>query len=246
MSEALVVALKIIAMFLVMTVGYFSRRKGLLDAQSTPVISRFITDVTLPALILLQMVETVDMHSLKVGWTIPLLAVGGTCIGFLLGLASWRLFAVRSQAPVFIFTSGISNWVYLPLPIVASLYGQDGMQTLFLCTLGIQTLFWSLGVAILHGGRLDSSALKHLATNPGLIATVLGILIALGRGFAGDGFTDTLAAQPFRSALEVIGDGLRLLGQATIPISLIVTGAPDRGRHHGAEPPGQGPHRDPA
>lgn len=54
---------------------------------------------------------------------------------------------------------------------------------------------------------------------------MLGILIALGRGFAGDGFTDTLAAQPFRSALEVIGDGLRLLGQATIPISLIVTGA---------------------
>ena len=225
MSEALVVALKIIAMFMVISVGYWSWRKGLLDGRTTPVLSRFVTDITLPALIFLQMVETVETASLRVGWTIPLLAVGGTCLGFLTGWATWRIFATRPQAPVFIFTSGMSNWVYLPLPIVFSLYGKDGLQTLFLCNLGLQTLFWSLGVAILHGGRLDSKALKHLITNPGLIATIAGIAFALFHGATGDTLSNLAAHEPFCSAVEVFVDSLRLLGQATIPVSLIVTGA---------------------
>ena len=224
MRPEIVVALKIIAMFVVISVGYFSRRKGLLDGHTTSVLSRFVTDITLPALIFLQMVETVDMDSLRVGWTIPLLAVTGTCLGFLIGWATWRLFATRSQAPVFIFTSGMSNWVYLPLPIVASLYGKDGLQTLFLSNLGLQTLFWTLGVAILHGGRLDSKAIRHLITNPGLIATAAGIAFALFRGATGDTLSNLATHQPFSSAIDIILDSLRLLGQATIPVSLIVTG----------------------
>ena len=210
---------------MVIAVGFVSRRKGLLDGRTTPVLSRFVTDVTLPALIFLQMVETVDMDSLRVGWTIPLLAIVGTCLGFAAGWATWRLFATRTQAPVFIFTSGMSNWVYLPLPIVASLYGKGGLQTLFLCNLGLQTLFWTLGVAILHGGRLDTRAMKNLFSNPGLIATLAGICFALFRGITGDSLTSIALHEPVHSAVEIILDSLRLLGQATIPVSLIVTGA---------------------
>lgn len=224
MSPELLVALKIIAMFVVMAVGYFSRRGGLLNATTTPVLSRFCTDVTLPALIFLQMVETVDLQSLKVGWTVPILATIGTCLGFMAGWSLWRAFASRTQAPVFIFASGISNWVYLPLPIVSAIYGSTGLQTLFLCNLGIQVLFWTLGVAILHGGRLDSAAVRHLATNPGLIATILGIVFAVLRGLTGD-FGGVTAHQPVTSIVNISADSLRLLGQATIPVSLIVTGA---------------------
>ena len=225
MSDALVVGLKTAAMFLVITVGYFCRRRGMIDAQSTSVMSRICTDIMLPPLIFMQMVETVDLATLRVGWVIPLLASAGICLGFAIGWASWRMFANRQQAPVFIFTSGISNWVYLPLPIVSALYGKEGIQTLFLCNLGLQILFWTVGVAILHGGRLDSKAIKHLATNPGLIATVGGIAFTVIRGLTGHAFADFASYQPARSAVEIAADGMRLLGQATIPVSLIVTGA---------------------
>jgi malate permease and related proteins len=225
MDQALVVGLKIIAMFIVISVGYFCRRKGLLDAQTTPVLSRFVTDITLPPLIFMQMVETVDLASLRVGWVIPVLAVAGVCLGFISGWANWRLFANRSQAPVFIFASGISNWVYLPLPIVKEIYGDTGMQTLFLCNIGIQILFWTLGVAILHGGRLDTRALKHLATNPGLIATVAGIAFAVAKGSMAGTFASLGGMEPIRSSVNVLGGAANLLGQATIPVSLVVTGA---------------------
>lgn len=225
MNEAVIVGLKIIAMFLVMGVGFLAYRRNVLNSQTTLALSRFVTDFTLPALILVMMVETIDLSALRVGWTVPLLASAGICVGFVFGWATWRLFATRSQAPVFIFASGISNWVYLPLPIVTALYKTEGLQTLFLSNLGLQVLFWTLGVAILHGGRIDRKALNHLLTNPGLIATVLGIAIALIYGANPALLSSYLTAQPAKSVLTIIIDGLRLLGQATIPVSLIVTGA---------------------
>ena len=111
MSEALLVCLKIVAMFLVMAVGYFCRRRGPMDAQTTSSLSRLCTDVTLPALIFMQMIETVDVSAVRVGWPIPLLASVGICSGFATGWITWRLFAKRSQAPVFIFASGMSKYV---------------------------------------------------------------------------------------------------------------------------------------
>lgn len=225
MSESLVVGLKIVAMFLVMSVGYACRRRGLFDSKTTSALSRFVTDITLPPLIFMQMVDTVDLPSLRVGWVIPLLACTGISIGFGLGLVTWRLFARREQAPVFIFASGISNWVYLPMPIVKELYGAGGLQTLFLCNLGLQVLFWTLGVAILHGGKLDGKALRHLLTNPGLIATLAGIGFAIARGLTGERFALIGATQPWSSVVNVVAGSARLLAEATISVSLVVTGA---------------------
>lgn len=218
--EAFVVAMKIIAMSLVMAVGYFTRRRGYLNAEVTPVLSRLCTDIALPALIFMQMVDRVNARDLELGWIVPVLAVAGISVGFTTGWASWRLFARRDQAPVFIFTSGMSNWIYLPLPIVASLYGDAGITTLFLCNVGIHVLFWTGGVAILHGGKVDRQAMLNVARNPGLIASFAGIAFALLRPEMGD-FSHSMAGW----GGQVLTDALGLVGQATVPLSLIVTGA---------------------
>lgn len=224
-SEPLILGLKIVAMFLVIAVGFWGRRRGIITADSTAVMARLCTDVTLPALIFVQMVQTVDLSSLRVGWALPLVAVAGTCLGWILAWVNWRLFAKPSQAPVFLFCSGMSNWIYLPLPMVLAIYGQRGSQALFLCNLGLQPLFWSMGVAILHGGKIDSRALKHVAANPGLIATVAGIAVAVACGLSGQATADFAGQQPWKSVVDILRGGLETLGSATIPVSLLVTGA---------------------
>lgn len=224
-SEPLILGLKIVAMFLVMAVGFISRRRELITADSTVVLARLCTDITLPPLIFMQMVRTVDLPSLQVNWIIPLLAIAGISIGCLIGWTNWRLFARRPQAPVYIFASGMSNWIYLPLPIVDAIYGKTGLQALFLCNLGLQPLFWSMGIAILHGGQIDRQALRRITTNPGLIATILGIIAAILLGLAGPAATDFAARQPVKSLLDMLVGGLDTLASATVPISLLVTGA---------------------
>lgn len=224
-SEPLILGLKIVAMFLVMAVGFFSRRRELITGDSTAVLARICTDITLPPMIFMQMVRTVDLASLRINWAIPLLAIAAISLGCLIGWLNWRLFARRPQAPVFIFASGMSNWIYLPLPIVQAIYGTRGLQSLFLCNLGIQPLFWSMGVAILHGGKVDYPALRRVATNPGLIATVVGIVFAVAVGLSGTAAVDLAARQPYQSIIDVVSGALDMLGSATIPISMLVTGA---------------------
>jgi len=105
--------------------------------------------------------------------------MSGMVLGQILGWATWRLFCSRQQAPTFIFCAAIFNWIYLPLPIVQDLYKDQGVAILLLCSAGVQVLLWTMGVATLHGGKLDRDSAINLLKNPGLIATFLGIGLAL-------------------------------------------------------------------
>lgn len=225
MSQTLLVTLKIITMSVIILVGWLCRRRGMISAETTSTLARFTTDVTLPTLIFFQMIDTVDLQGIKSGWPVPLLAGAVITLGHIVGWACWRLFARREQAPVFILVCGLSNWIYLCLPIAEGLYGKEGLKNLFLANAGIQVLFWTLGVAILHGGHLDRNSIRRLATNPGLIATFLGILLALCHHAIATPLAYAAAHQPWSSIQTVLSDSLRMVGSLTIPLSLVVTGA---------------------
>ena len=225
MPQTLLVTLKIVTMSLVILIGWLCRRRGMISGETTSTLARFTTDITLPTLIFFQMIDTVDLQSLRSGWMVPLLGCAVITLGHVVGWACWRLFARREQAPVFILVCGLSNWIYLCLPIAEGLYGKEGLKNLFLANVGIQVLFWTLGVAILHGGRLDRTSVRRLATNPGLIATFLGIALALCHQAIAAPLAYAAAHQPWSSIQTVLSESLRMVGSLTIPLSLVVTGA---------------------
>jgi predicted permease len=230
-GQAQLVSAKIAAMLLIIAVGWLCRRGRLFSAETTSAMARFTTDITLPILIFFQMVDTVDVSTLRSGWLVPVLACVVIAAGNLVGWLLWRMFASREQAPVFILVSGVSNWIYLCLPIAEGLYGKDGLRNLFLANVGVQLLFWTLGVAILHGGRLDTRAMRNLIRNPGLIATFVGITVALAWKSAGlpapaEAAQEAhWATRSFYGGLAMIAEAMRLIGSVTIPLSLVVTGA---------------------
>ncbi len=217
MPGTLVVFEKILAMFLVIMAGWLVRRRGLADASLTSLLSRFTTDIALPALIFSQMLTKVDQRALMASWAVPLAAAGVLGLGQLVAWLTWRFFCTSPQAPTFIFVVSIANWIYLPLPIVQALYGDHGIRILLLCNVGVQVYLWTVGVATLHGGRLDRSAMKTLLRNPGLIATVAGIVLALTPPHSLGGAVGAIAGGSILEALAMIGS-------LTIPLSLIVTG----------------------
>lgn len=234
MPPWLSVLLKILAMFLVILVGWMARRRGYLSAETTRALSRFVVDLTMPALIFTQMLGTVSGESLRADWFLPLLGGGVLILGNLVGLGLAPLFTRRGERSTFIFLAMIANWVYLPLPIIQTLYGADGVRMLLLTNVGSQIVLWTLGVWALRGGRPDLSSLKNLATNPGLIATFVGIAVALfvpgaksldmlANASATGGHAVTagggaLVASAFYAALKLVGD-------MTVPLSLVMTGA---------------------
>jgi len=227
MHEAQVVLLKIAAMLLVMAVGFVARRRGILSLASTRAISVLVVDVALPSLIFEQMIATVDRASLANHWYVPLLAVATVLPAWLLGRLTAPVF-VRDVAarPTYVFVAAISNWVYLPLPIAAALYGEQGKLIVLLYNVGGLTLLWTLGVWTLRGGRPDWRSVREVLRNPGLLATAAGIALAL----LIPGLRDARAAaagstSPALFVVAALLEATALCGTLTVPLSLVVIGA---------------------
>jgi len=224
MPNALTVLLNILAMFLVILVGWVARRRGYLTAETTGALSRFVVDLTMPALILTQMLKTVTLESLRQDWYLPLLGAAVLGLSFVVGWLTAPVLSDRGERNTFMFLVMVANWVYLPLPIVQALYGDRGVQLLLLSNLGAQLMLWTLGVWSLRGGRPDLSALRELTRNPGLVATAAGIGIALVPGMSLLAQTGAAGGVPLQVG-RTLYTAMELVGGLTIPLSLVMTGA---------------------
>lgn len=225
MDAALVVLQKTGVMFLLMVAGWWAFRRGWMGPDMLRGLGRFVVDLAFPALVFTQMLRTVSLPALRQGWWIPLAAVpviaGSAWIGRLAGRA------VGVSAPsrrTFAFVVAIPNWVFLPLPIADALYGADGMRFVLLFNVGAQVMLWTEGVRMLRGGPVGREALRGLAGNPGVLATVGGIAVATlvpsSAGWGGQG-----AANLRSLPIDALIGALRMLGDLTIPLSLLATGA---------------------
>jgi predicted permease len=223
MADALVVLNKIAVMFLVLLAGWLLCRRGLLAAPFQTALGRLVVDGTFPALVFTQMLATVSRESLHSSLWLPVLGLIVMALAAGLGLLAARGLRNAAQRPTFAFTASMPNWVYLPLPIAQGLFGAEGVRTILLFNLGAQIFLWTGSVAIIRG-RLTREDLRQLALNPGLLATIAGIAVALlvpgatGWGTAaGDRGAGWLAG--------IVVQALTMVGSLTIPLSLLVTGA---------------------
>ncbi len=207
-----VVLQKILVVLAVVAVGFASRRAGVLDDRGTAGASRVVVDVAFPALVLVQLPRTVDATILAASWPVPLagllLVGGGTLLGRVLG-----------RSPTEAFLIGLPNWVFLPLLIAEALYGEAGVRTVLLVNAGAQVALWTVAVGTLSG----RASLRGLL-NPGLIATAVGLAVAVGLPEVAAVVRDGGQGWWAPAAAGVV-EALSLVGQLAVPLSLLTTGA---------------------
>lgn len=222
----LIVLVTIVAMFLVIIFGAIARRRGYLTHESTRLLSRFFVDFVFPAMVLTSLLRTINPHRLSESLLFPFLGIVILLGGLAVGWAVAPLCCRREQRPTFVFLVFLANWIFIPLPIAQQLYGDDGVRAVLLINVGAQVMLWTVGVWTLRQGKLNWSTLRNLATNPGMLATVAGIALALLWPAA-----RTVEATPLAhlSLLAIPGKmlvyALVLLGSLTIPLSLVITGS---------------------
>jgi malate permease and related proteins len=101
-----------------------------------------------------------------------------------------------------------------------------GVRALLLDNVGAQLMLWSFGLWVLRGSVTASEATRHLIKNPGLVATAVGVLVAL---LVPASHTWELATNfsgsPFQIAAAAVVQALAMVGTMTIPVSLLAIGA---------------------
>ena len=221
-----IVLVKIATMFLVIVAGWVVRRRGYLPAETTSILSRFVIDIAFPALVFTEMLRTVTLGALREGWFAPLLMGVLIVIAWLAGLLVAPFFCRGEQKKTFVFLAAIPNWIFLPLLIVQTMYGDAGVRTLLLDNVGAQLMLWSFGVWLLRGGVTPREAARNIVTNPGLIATAIGILVALLIPSSHNWeLAEHFSGSPVPLVASAVVQALAIVGSMTIPVSLLAIGA---------------------
>jgi predicted permease len=225
MHEYLQILGGVIPLFLLMGVGAVLRRIRILTEEADRSLLDLCVHILLPCLILDHIMANEALRrSGNLLWS-PLLGfvVTAGSIGFAALVARlWRF--PRKEAKTFGFVAGIFNYGYIPVPLIATLYGANALGVLFLFNLGTEMAFWVVGFSLLTGHTILSDFRRAL-TSP-VRAIILGVSINLITecfGLRLDSNTlDTLA---WGWPVKVIFDTIHFIGLCSIPLALLLIGA---------------------
>lgn len=196
--------------FLIMGVGFLFHVRGWLSEETELGMMRLGLNLLIPCLILTLIPGNPALEKLSsAGWAMGLgfgLIVVGFAVAFLVayccGMRQGR--GLRT----FLISSGIQNYGFLPLPILAELFpdnpGPAGL--VFVHGVGVELAMWTVGLAILT----KKAGFRSVVNGP-----FLAVVVALILNYTG-------LHQFIPGILETVMD---MLGRCAIPMSILMIGA---------------------
>ena len=162
---------QVVAMFLMMVIGAVLYRGQLVDNAGSKQLSNVALYVATPAVILQSLATTFDAAKMAAGAACMALSFSFTLVSA--GVA--RLyFRDRQRAAQLGIT--ISNMGFMGIPLVQSVLGEEYVFYISACMAGQVPLIWSYGIWLISQDTSKIS-LKKIATNPSIVAVVVGIVL---------------------------------------------------------------------
>ena len=172
-----------LVLLLLMAVGYFMGVRGWMTAAEKKFLSRFIINIAVPANCIVGLLNNLDREGLVQAGPLvaaALLGVGATLLLSMGAVALLRL--PRARWGVFAAMAGLSNTLFIGIPVCTQLFGEVCMPYVMLYYLGNTTFLQSAGILLVErsgdGGRQPGGPgrfLRDIFTKP----PILGVLCAI-------------------------------------------------------------------
>ncbi|MEA5007839.1 MAG: AEC family transporter [Clostridium tyrobutyricum] len=207
MMKSLIVFRQIIILFLIIGVGYYASKKGIIDEKMNKGLSDFIVRITLPLLILSSFKGNYspDMMStiIKILIFTVLIFIFSIIISNLLNIK-----ISRGKKSVAVFTGIFSNCGFIGFSILNIVYGQKGILYASIFNLVYNLFVWTFGIRIFVK-KTDENILKKVLVNPNIISVFIGLILIV--------FSISIPSI-FESFCTAVGG-------MTTPLSMIVIGS---------------------
>ena len=204
-----VIATTMCSLLIIVIAGYFSHKRGIINEEFERKLSGFVIKVTCPALLISSTMgdKMPDREHIPM-----LLLVSLLTYVILIPLAYIQPVLMRVRQDLrgmYSFMLTYSNVGFIGYPVVASIFGSDAV--FYACILNvfntITVFIW--GVMFISGENLKDGFRFRLFVSPAMIATYISVIIVVLNLH-----TPKAIAMP-----------LSILGNMTVPSSLIVIGA---------------------
>lgn len=209
MSAASEFFCEMIGLYLISLLGFYVRRKGILNEHANDVLTHLLLFVTLPALILFSLDINFSLSLIKE--FIWLLAMSLYILTFSILLANWmrkRSTLLSSKRTVYESLIIFGNQGFIGYAVSFILFQEQGIVYLTIFNVFYLMLIWTYGIYLFTKNK-QSIEWKLIFLNPGILSTMIGLIILL-----------TPITFPI-----IISNVLESIGKMTIPLSMMVIGS---------------------
>lgn len=201
----------VISLFLIMLIGVYCSKKGIINSNMSKGLTRMLLEVTLPCMIIVSFSlpydEGVKSNIMKTFYYSLLTYI-------IIAIASYILMMpVKGEKKLILHFSNIfTNTGYIGFPILNVIYGTEAVMYGAIFNIFFTIFLWTYGVIIFKGKVEKQDLVKEMLKalkNPSLIAVYMGMAMML--------FDMKLPA--------VVLASVNSIGNMTGPISMIIVGA---------------------
>lgn len=209
MDLAIKISYQVVIIFLYMAIGFTLRKLNKISDKGVSDITTLLLTLVTPCVLISSYQQKIPEYSPKLLSGLSMAALFTILIHVIAIVLITPIFKKDGSArrKVNIFTSIYSNCGFMAIPILSSVLGSDGVffgsSYLALFTF----FYWTHGV-IVYSGSIKSVSAKELFLNPGVIGTLIALLLFL-----------------FKLELPVIvNDTVSGIAALNTPLSMIVLG----------------------
>jgi hypothetical protein len=175
--------LSIVPVFALIGIGTAVRRARWLTEEADASLLKLVVNFLYPCLIFENVLQNPALREPANLMLAPLVgfALMAGCIGLaLLGAKALGL-TKGLGLRTFAFSVGINNYGYIPIPLMAALFGNDSIGLLLVHNVGCEAAIWTVGIFVLSGVSFREGWRKLVnAPVVSLIIAVAGNLLDLG------------------------------------------------------------------
>lgn len=173
---------QILILSILVLVGIIGAKSGVISVDVKDVLAKLIFNITLPFMLLCNF-SKLDITPRLLSNSLIIILLTFLTLLFML-LVSWAITHLmgmkKGEASIFKTHSVFGNLVYLGFPLIAALYGEEGLLYAGMFQLVSNMMMWTIGVIILNQGK-DLSIwqnVKHIF-NPNTYAVIIGFVMFL-------------------------------------------------------------------
>lgn len=202
--------LLVLPVFALIAIGVVVRRVHWVEGEAETSLIRLVVNLCYPCLIFETVAGNATLREPENLLLPPLVGFAMTFIGIRAGLLVAKAIGlhVGTGLRTFALAVGVTNYGYLPLPIMAGMWGPESRGVLLVHNVGVEIAIWTVGVLVLSGLSLREGWRKLVS--PVMITLVLGVVCNLA------GITPKLPS--------LVTDTVHALAVCAIPLGLIMTG----------------------
>jgi len=178
METGLIIS-QIFILAIVVLIGVIAAKFKILTSGSKDVLSKVIFNITLPLMLFTNFLRMdATPRLITNSFIVLLVSVFVVLFMFLFGWLSTRIFKIRgSDAAIFRAHSMFGNIIYLGVPLINALYGEEGLLYASMFILVSNLIMWTGGVIVLaHGDVTSWGKSIRKVINPNTVAIILGLI----------------------------------------------------------------------